>query len=491
MKKAVVVVCLVLMLSVSMPATVGAAHVTVAGGKGYIEKISGTTDIFGGGEYIGIRFMRRAPGKTAFMEDAMFAVIWGTENQSEPNSIVIYSEITRYLGAGKVYDVNGGLVANRYPIVVKTIWVQKLEDIFEYYDADGNEVCDYSRDYTGLRYSDYLWHEPVYKKVSLKTAWTKSPVNETLDPEGKWGSWSFSLTAENLSYIDIGLTNTTGDGVLNRLTFKFRLEARLTNITATVPFFNITVDAANGYRVVSSEKFEAKEFNGTRVDYGVKYDHEILGWDFDANNPDPRLLLEWHAVVGNYIPAHTAEWIREELLSRISGGTGEVVAESADENVTLSKANANDTKVRPRLHRILKPARLHLIDDWQKIGSLTWITTVDVTKIEGEEPVTLNMTAQIQGHKKTAVRLPRGIYKGFAMLAGFSYPAGYKIYHDPEVSVGTNIMAISEITAGPTALQAYLPHITAVIAAAAVAVGTIAMLKRSLRKRLLAQQPGS
>lgn len=488
MKKVIVAACLVLLLNIPLFATVKATtDVSIAGGKGYIKKFSGTTDIFGGGDYVGIRFMRQVPGKTAQIEDAMFAVIWGTENQTEPNSIVIYGEVTRYLGAGKVYDVNGGLVANRYPIAVKTIWVQKLEDIFEYYDADNDEICDYSRDYTGLHYSDYLWHEPVYKKVSLHTAWTKSPVNETLDKEGKWGSWTFSLTAENLTYIDIGLTNTTGDKILNKMTFTFHLEAQLVNITAAVPFFNITVDAANGYRVVGSEKVEVKEFNGTRVDYGVKYDHEILGWDFDANNPNPRLLLEWHAVVGNYIPVHTAEWIKEELLSRISGGTGDVVAETAEKNVTLSETNANDTGVRPRLHRILKPARLHLIDDWQKIGSLTWITTVNVTKSEGEDPVTLNMTAQIQGHKKISVPLPKGTYKGFAMLAGFSYPAGYIIYHDPQVKVGTNIMAISEITAGSTTLQTYLPYIAAGIIAAAAAVGAIAILKRSERKHLLSQ----
>ena len=469
-------ICIALMCSVPLVATAEAA-VYVAGGKGYIEKVAGTTELFGGGDYVGIRFMRKAPGKTAYVEDAMFAVIWGTENQTEPNSIVIYSEVTRYLGAGKVYDVNGGLVANRYPIRVKTVWVQKLEDIFEYYDADNDEVCDYSRDYTGLHYSDYLWHEPVYKKVSLHTAWTKSPVNETLDPEGKHGSWTFSLTAENLSYVDIGLTNTTGDGILNRLTFTFHLEAQLVNITAAVPLFNITVDAANGYQVIDSEKIETKEFNGTRVDYGVKYDHEILGWDLDAKNPNPRLLLEWHAVVGNFVPTGVAEWMKEELLSKISGGTGDVVAETVNGNMTLSEANANDTSSRPTLHTILKPARLHLMDDWQRIGSLTWVTTVNVTKNEGEDPVTLNMTAQVQGHKKISVPLQSGVYKGFAMLAGFSYPAGYKVYHDPEVTVGANIMDISELTAGP-ALYSYPQYIAAIIIAAGASIGTIAILKR-------------
>ena len=476
-KKALIIACVALLMTAPLLITVQAATtVNIASGKGYIEKISGYTNLFGGGEYVGIRFMRQVPGKTAYVQDAMFAVIWGTENQTEPNSIVIYSEVTRYLGAAKVYDVNGGLVANRYPIVVKTIWVQKLEDIFEYYDADGDEVCDYSRDYTGLRYSDYLWHEPVYKKVSLHTAWTRSPINETLDPEGKHGSWTFSLTAENLPYIDIGLTNTTGDGVLNQLTFTFHLEAQLVNISAAVPFFSVTVDAANGYKVVGSEKVEAKEFNGTRVDYGVKYDQEILGWDFDDKNPTPRLLLEWHAIVGNYIPAGTAQWMKEELLSRISGGTGKVVAETTEGNVTLDNENANYT--RPTLHRILKPARLHLLDDWQKIGCLTWITTVNVTENEGEEPITLNMTAQVQGHKKISVPLPHGIYKGFALLAGYSYPAGYRVYHDPKMTASSNIMDISELTAEPTSNYSLFQYGAAAVLGAAAAIGVIVALKR-------------
>lgn len=150
--------------------------------------------------------------------------------------------------------------------------------------------------------------------------------------------------------------------------------------------------------------------------------------------------------------------------------------------MTLNETNANDTDVMPRLrrrlHRILKPRRLHLRDDWQKIGSLTWITTVNVTKSEGEDPATLNMTAQIQGHKKISVPLPKGIYKGFAVLAGFSYPAGYKVYHDPQVTVGTNIMDISEVTIGPASLQAYLPYIVVAVVSATAAVGTIAILRR-------------
>jgi len=477
MKKKMVTICFALLLTVSTIAMADAAPTYVGipgGGKGYIEKLSGNTFLFGGGEYVGIRFVRSIAGKD--IQDALFSVIWG--NQTNPNSIVIYSEITRYLGAANVSDVYGGLVARRYPITVKTIWVQKLEDIFEYYDANGDEVADYSRDYTGLFYKDYLWHEPVYKMVSLNTSWTKGEITGGLNPEGTNGSWTFSLTAENLNYKQIAESlNTTGDNMLNRLTFTFHLEANLVNVTAKVPYFKVTVNATDSYDIVDSEKIEVKEFNGTRIDYGVKYDHEILGWDVDARNPNARLLLEWHAVVGNYIPGNVAEWMKEKILSKIQGGTGQAVAVTPEGNVTLTESSA--ATGRPILQKILKPARLHLLDDWQKIGSLTWMTEVDVTKTEGDTPVTMNMTAQIQGHKRLQLQFPNGgLYNGFAMLAGYSYPAGYKIYHDPEVTASVNIMDISEIAIGPPLFQTYLLYGAAAAIAIAIAVSTIAILKR-------------
>jgi len=472
MKKALIVICLGLLLTVPVFAVAKAAiYVPVTGGKGYFEKKSGCTDIFGGGEYVSIRFMRQVPGKTYYVEDAQFAVIWG--NKTNPNSIILYSEVTRYLGAAKVYDINGGLVSDRAPIVVKTIWVQKLEDIFEYYDANGDEVCNTNRE--GILYSGHWWHEPVYKKISLNTSWTRSPVTETLDPDGKHGSWTFSLTAENLSYINIGKTNFT-DGVLDKLTFTFHLEVQLVNVSAQIPCFEITVDAANGYSIVGSEKVGIRECNGTRVDYGVKYDHEILGWDFDPSNPNPRLLLEWHAIVGNFIPQKTAEWLKEELLSRIENGAGTVVAETANGTETFDMKDANFT--RPRLIRVLKPARLHLLDDWEKIGSLTWVTSVNVTETEGAEPTAMNMTAQVQGYHRITVPLPHGIYKGFVLLAGYSYPAGYRIYHDPEMTAGTTILDTSELTAEPASAFPLLHYAVAAILGAATAISVIALLKR-------------
>jgi hypothetical protein len=84
MKKITVAVCLALLFSVSMLSMVEAkTYVSAAGGKGYIEKVSGTTEILGGGDYVGIRFMRQVPRKTAYIEDAMFAVIW--EQKTKPN----------------------------------------------------------------------------------------------------------------------------------------------------------------------------------------------------------------------------------------------------------------------------------------------------------------------------------------------------------------------------------------------------------------------
>ena len=136
--------------------------------------------------------------------------------------------------------------------------------------------------------------------------------------------------------------------------------------------------------------------------------------------------------------------------------------------------------IRDRI-RVLKPARLHLLDCWEKIGRLTWVTEVNVTETEGAEPTVMNMTAQVQGYKRIMLPLHalHGIYKGFALLAGYSYPAGYRIYHDPEMAAGTTIIDTSALTAAaPSPLQGILQYALAAAAGAAIAIATIAVIKR-------------
>jgi len=465
--------------------------IPIPGGQGYIEKFSGTMDKLGGGDYVGIRFMRKVAGAESFVEDAKFAVLYGTQNQPIPNSIVIFGEMTRYLGAAKVYDTTGGLISNRYPIAIKTIWIQKLEDIFEYYDVDGDGTCNYSRNYNGLLYSDYLWHEPIYKKVSLRTAWTRSAVNETLDPNGLSGSWNFSLTATDLSYknitgLGLGIGNPVGDGKLNKVQFTFHLQARLVNLTnGVIPLYNVTVDASQNYKVVGSQKIQNIVFNGSRIDYTVKYDQEITGWDYDSSNPNKHLLLEWHAVVGNFIPERLAEWLKEQFVSSINGGTCNLQADTPAGNVTLNEANANATTSRPSLMRILKPRRIHLGDNWQNVGGLTWVTDVNVTQNEGDQPVQLNMTAQIQGHKRISVDLGIGVFNGFAVLGGFSYPGGYTVYHDPGMGASSTLANISEISTTPSVN--YLPYVAIGIAIVLIVVGSAVLIKHRKPKENLTQ----
>jgi len=154
-----------------------------------------------------------------------------------------------------------------------------------------------------------------------------------------------------------------------------------------------------------------------------------------------------------------------------------MVAETANGTETFDMKKANITK--PKLIRVLKPARLHLLDCWEKIGRLTWVTEVNVTETEGAEPTVMNMTAQVQGYRRIILPLPHGIYKGFALLAGYSYPAGYRIYHDPEMTASTTIIDTSALTAAaPSLLQGILQYALAAAAGAAIAIVVIAVIKR-------------
>ncbi|RLF49477.1 MAG: hypothetical protein DRN20_01990, partial [Thermoplasmata archaeon] len=105
-----------------------------AGGNGgYLEitQGSGTTTMFGGGEYVYVKFGDRA----------MFGVVYGVEGHE--NSIVIFAKGTRYLCRVNVYDDKGNTISINRTVKMWTVFGQRLEDIVEYEDSNGNGVCDH------------------------------------------------------------------------------------------------------------------------------------------------------------------------------------------------------------------------------------------------------------------------------------------------------------------------------------------------------------
>jgi hypothetical protein len=388
-----------------------------------VEAEEGTSDEFGGGDYVFIKFNK----------DAAFGVLYGTDDN--PNSIVLVAMHVRYLGGAEVYDDNGAKMGHTVPIPVLTVFAMKLEDIFEFNDTNGDDVCNYRRWGFGLKYSDYYMHEPIYKSVNLETSWERSDITKEIDRENKEKSWSFSLTATDLPYRAIGDSDSIRDDVANevldKVEFTFHLTAKVVHYdNISVPMYKVTVKKGqNGqYNVVDSERIENREFSGDHGNYVVKYDHLIEGWDFDPTNADPHLLLEWHAIVGNMIPFKVEEWLRTEFIRDIDEDNDVRVDTDAGEERYNEDNALQENKPFLESPRRVKTRHIQAGADWAKVGRLTWVSNVNVDGEDGR------MYAQVQGAKKISTQTRHGNYYGFALLAGFSYPGGDKIFHDPGLS---------------------------------------------------------
>jgi hypothetical protein len=438
-RKAAVLACVLLFLGLCLSPAVGADETTTGYETENVEVETGTSPFLGGGDYVQIKFKA----------DALFGVLYGTDEY--PNSIIIYALHTRFLGGANAYDENGALVAQRVPIIVFTLFAQKLQDIFEFNDTNGDGIATYNKTGAGLFYQNYIEHEPIYKGVSLTTAWNRSELIELSDPEADERSWEFSLTATNLSYFAVGDSGTIDSDVQNevleKVEFTFHLEASYVKVKdQPVPYYRVTVRKEDGqgamrrYTVMESERVQDRLVSGKRGVYEVKYDHLIQGWDYDPTNQNRMLVLENHLIVGNLIPAQTAEWIRAQFMKDLGGNgkmtyqTGEGMKE-ADEDSAVGAMEPV-----PGLPQKLTQRHITCKANWEEIGKLTWVSNV---MVDGQER---EMYAQVQGFQKIGVVGPLGnAFSGFIALAGFSYPGGDSIYHDPSVSSE----ALVEMTIGP------------------------------------------
>ena len=381
---------------------------------------TGQTDYFGGGDHFFVKFG----------SDAAFGIVWGT--QDHPNDIYFVTVMARYLGFADLYDRQGDLIQANHTIKIYTAYAVKLDDILEYNDSNGNGQIYYLRGYdqdTG-QFSNYYSFEQIYKRVDLSTAWNQSAVQST--ENGGLRTWTFSLTATNLTYVAMDGAANVGDGVLNNVSLTFHLTADTEHFdNLTLPQYSVTMtNKILGMRLFyGMQQTGEHRVTGNVTTYDVKWDSSIAGWDFDPANAHPTLLVEFETIVGNYIPPGVTglmAMMQYQLMVRAMGEDGTLncqAGSSGTQNYNGSEGWMG------AMNMGLRSPRLTFGGDWTKIGRLDWVTNVTV---DG------NVT---QAHAQITAALPLvGIglggrtFIGFAALGGISYPGGQLIVHDPTVS---------------------------------------------------------
>ena len=376
----------------------------------------GTTTDLGGGDYFFVKFGT----------DAAFGIVWGTE-QNE-NNVYFVAIKARYLGMAQVYDGDGNLVAGNHTVKIYTLYAVKLADMLEFDDLNDNGVLPYHRVYSNYNFTgEYVTYEPVYKKVDLKTAWEKSPVQ--YDETEETREWSFDLSAKDLAYTYLNSSTDTdiGDNKLNNFTLTFHLEAKMMQVdNATLPQWRITVERGplgKAWWFTDADRLEDIQVSGKIFTYNVKWDQTIEGWDYDPSNANPTLLMEVESLVGNWIPSGVMTWMNMYTVRAMNEYGYMSYREDSGE------VDVDDTTGTWMTPRTLSSPRLTFGGEKTRIGALEWVSNVTVDGSQGQ------VHAQIMaGVPVWAVARNGATFAGFAVLSAMTFPGGALIVHDPTFS---------------------------------------------------------
>lgn len=387
---------------------------------------TGTTMRLGGGDWIAVR-----------AGDISYGVIYGT--QDNPNEIILLTDQRRYVGGADIYGENGELLRMQ-GIPMDLIFAGKLVTIVEFIDYDNDSLFD-------LRWLDNmtgLADRPV-KTASLNLPWTLE--NLQIENGAALTTVTFNLTATNVPYSwvwkQFGMMHravraTSDDGVIEKITFMiditFRQEEKSIEM---VPWFHITVkdNRIVNHTFAGYRNYSADVLNGT-----IKYSQYIEGWDFESDSS--KLAVEMLLVSGAHARGAVAERIRERAYHMNCEMNGTPVA--------------NDNGSGPAAPVIARDT-LRLQNEWEGIGSLTWVDEVDV---DGQEK---HMTFQVQNGGTYGFTSNGHLFLGFIVRAAFVYPPGSVISHDPEIQSTTMVLEIGETTNVFSKLVVFAQLVTALL----------------------------
>ena len=403
-------VLMMLVTTFAVPAV--SASPTMASQNDKITTEVGPTTDLGGGDHFYVKFG----------SDAAFGILWGT-NQTH-NNIYFVSYISRYLGVVNVNEPNGTVLAQKQ-LKIYTLYAVKLDRLIEYNDS-GNNVLSYTPQ-LGNTMTDILGlgQQQIYKGVNLNTAWTASNWQNGTDGNGNL-TWSFTLTATNLSYnVPNEYKNDNGgDGVLNSIALTFHLTASTNYVSnISVPQYNVTMTKGllGNDRFGNLQKGGDQTFSGNVTSYHVKWDKDLAGWDADPKDMNATVMAEYSTLVENYIPPAVTglmEMSECQKMIEATGDNGTMTAGSQTFSGASSLSNAFS----------LKTPRLTFGGESTKIGTFEWVQNVTV------DNKTENATSQVTRLIPFDVQFAGKQYNGFAAVIGISYPCGQSIVQDPDIS---------------------------------------------------------
>jgi hypothetical protein len=236
---------------------------------------------------------------------------------------------------------------------------------------------------------------------------------------------------------------------------------------AKIPQWRVTVSKGmmgNMWWFTGIEPMEPKVVSGNIVTYHVKWDQKIVGWDNDSADANPTLLMEFGAIVGNYIPPALTTAMHMGMLNfmsmmRTMNEEGYAKCSDNTGNVTLDQ-NAG-TYATPK--RLTTPT-LTFGGDNTRIGKFEWVSNVTV---DGGNVVN-GVHAQLMGGVPIwAIGQNGAVFAGFAVLGGMSFPWGGVVDHDPTFESDALVLTNGRTTL-PVGLFGLAAIVTAIIAVVVV-----------------------
>ncbi len=350
----------------------------------------GTTDEFGGGDYVYVK-----------SGSAFFGVLYGTEENN--NFVKILADVERYAGGVDIYGSDGRLISKRI-LRYHTFVGQQFNFAWEYVDKDGDAMFDFSVvDDNGTIVEE--GDEPI-KAISFWGAWNMTDFHIT-NISNEEVRVDFTVERDNIPYTHIMDNTSLGDGVVNKIAIHFHITARLEvrNVTG-FPWYR--------YQRGEGISLDHREnYSGKVVVFEVKYDKEIIGWDF--KNESSRVVVENTLFFGVAGMKGTLYMIRHRY-----GGCGAEIDNTTYDNQSL-----------PMHRRIFRHGDRIVftgVGNWERVGRFRWESNVTV------DNTTKKAYYQIHDGFAYIKRWNNRVFAMIALRGGLIYPAGEHIFQDPSLS---------------------------------------------------------